>query len=132
MPQDAFMECMRVMQNYLQLLNHYFNTITLLTKDDFKDAFAQAQPWKFKADFTRSRILIDLCTTEELLEYFDKVQCLETTPSFSYSLQWPWSNVSREIHSRQIQLATARGLLSYQYLHNQQRPFLPSYQHPGN
>ena len=41
--QDAFMERIHVMQIYLQLLNHYFNTITLLTKDDFKDIFVQAQ-----------------------------------------------------------------------------------------
>ena len=52
MSQDAFMERMCAMQIYLQLLNHYFNTINPLTEDDFKDAFVQAQPWKFKADFT--------------------------------------------------------------------------------
>ena len=36
--QDTFMERTHVMQNYLQLLNHYFPAITSLNIKDFKDA----------------------------------------------------------------------------------------------
>ena len=72
--QDEFMKRMCAMQSYLQLLNHYFDTITPLTNDEFKDSFVQAQLWKFKANFSRSCMLVDLCTTEELSEYFDEVQ----------------------------------------------------------
>ena len=43
--QDVFMERMYIVQSYLQLLNHYFPTITPLTENDVKDSCIQAQPW---------------------------------------------------------------------------------------
>ena len=83
--QYAFMERMCVMQSYLQLINHYFPTNTALKLEDFKDACVQAQPVKFKVDFTMSRLLIDQCAIKDLiLEYLDEIQCLETGANQSY------------------------------------------------
>ena len=75
---------------------------------------------------------VDLCTTEELLEYFDEMQCLETNPPSSCSQQRPRSNVSRQIDTRQMQIASVRGPPPHRPSHNQQLPSLPQHRHQRN
>ena len=106
--QDTLLEHVHVMQSYLQLLNRHFREITSLKEDIFKNSNVQAQPMKFKADFTRSRKSMNLCTIEELLEYLDEMQSLETNTN---ECNRPRSNMSREIDHSKMQIAAIRSAL---------------------
>ena len=66
--QDDYFKRMHAIQHFLEILHHYFPFINPVTGDDFKDACYQAQPMKFKGDFTLSRMTIDGSAIDEIVE----------------------------------------------------------------